>query len=400
MNNSGTPNDKDAHERQPPDGDPTPNIQAANIQGKGLFGQRSYSSPRLVRKSLTFGQRSAWVLGLIVLVAAATRWFWIGESRQFPVVAPGSYIGTVTGVFSSKGSAQGAANTESESSGAGARRDEAINAVPFYVERAPETEDLFVAVLAAGWKPQLVSTVIHAAGSTAPRWILPLIISQGERRLQLTGGAVAKDRYEGEALDLTSGREGTWKLEPIRAPPGDVGQGAQVVRLWLMLKAELDDVEARTREFERRVPEQRAEIEKLTGLLTEGEELRSRANEKFGSVQEGLAQAERELKQEHQKVQRLEASLEIAGKVTGMGKLVSLSRESLEREWRIVDSKLRSSADASAEDLEEEYERATRILEVQGQVANERAAIERLQRNHQESSEPRAQMRTPQRRPR
>jgi len=147
---------------------------------------------------------------------------------------------------------------------------------------------------------------------------------------------------------------------------------------------------------------QHAEVDagQILANNTEGEELRSRANEKFGSVQEGLAQAERELKQEHQKVQRLEASLEIAGKVTGMGKLVSLSRESLEREWRIVDSKLRSSADASAEDLEEEYERATRILEVQGQVANERAAIERLQRNHQESSEPRAQMRTPQRRPR
>ncbi len=356
------------------------------IQGKGLFGRaRPDPTPSFGRRSST----SRWAAGILMLLAVGSffRWYWEDAGKKFPVLSPGSYIGSLHGVLGAR-EADGVSEGESEGGAP----------VPLYIERAPETEDLFVAVLSPGWKPELVSTAIHAAGSAAPRWVLPLIVSQGAKRIQLTGLPLGQDRYGGEVVDLSSGLEGTWRLEPIRALPGDVGQGAQEVRLWLMLKAELEEVEARIGEFERRVPEQRVEIEKLTSLLTEGEELRSRANEKFGSVKEERAVADREFKSEQQKVQRLEASLEIAQKVTGMGKLVSLSRESLEREWRIVDSLLRSSAGSSAEALKAEFEKATTVLELKRQVEVEGAEVERLRAAQEKSSDARAQMRPSSRR--
>jgi hypothetical protein len=353
----------------------------SKIHGKGLFGttRGSPAAHYQGKKNLW-----PWMIGvsLVVIIGAFFRWYWIDAGKQFPILAPGSYIGTLSGVL-----------TVPDARVAPDGEDEKSTSVPFYVERAQESEELFVAILLPGWKPQLVSTVIHSSGSSAPRWILPLLLSQGAKRIQLTGLPLAADQYGGEVVDLSSGSEGSWRLEPIRALPGDVGQGAQEVRLWLMLKAELEEVQARIGEFERRVPEQRAEIEKLTKLLTEGEELRSRANEKFGSVKEERLVADRDLKGEQQKVQRLESSLEIAQKVTGMGKLVSLSRESLEREWRIVDSLLRSSVGSSADTLDEEYERATKTLELQGQVAAERAEVERLSAPQQKRPDPRAQPR-------
>ncbi len=294
-------------------------------------------------------------------------WLYLDTGKRFVWLPPGSYIGSIKGVFAKQGS------------------------VPVYVERAPESDEMFVVVLRPGWEPQIRSTVLFSAdesGDQASRSYLPLLLSDGEMQLELIGGERDAKGFVGQARNISSNREGSWRLEPLRSPPIDIESNAAEVRRWLMLRAELETGVERLDQLTQRLPAQRAEIEKLSAMLSEGQELRTRANSRFATLRGELEEAQRELEQERKEVRALEEALEVSQKVTPQGRLVGLARESLEREGRIVESMRRAQAGTSTADLEQEFIRAQEALSLQAEISQLRA-----QRGISQAVEPSAETR-------
>jgi len=173
--------------------------------------------------------------------------------------------------------------------------------------------------------------------------------------------------------------ESSWVLQAIREenPSRDDSRLAEM-RLWLLLDSELKDVSNQIVLAERRVPEQRLEIERLTQVLGEGQKFRSKANEKFTLAQQELKQAQAALLAKREEVAGLEAAYDLAQRVTPMGRLVSLSRESLEREWRWVDSAIKSQGPVQTEEFLAAIEKGEKILVLKREIALEEIKIRAL----------------------
>jgi hypothetical protein len=165
-------------------------------------------------------------------------------------------------------------------------------------------------------------------------------------------------------------------VEKNAALPGMPGRVE--IQLWLRLKAELADVDEQIQAAEAKVPEQRKEIEKLTEFITEGNNLRARADEKYRNVRAELDRRKEVLKAKQAEAKDLEKKIVLSHSVTPMGKLVSLSRASLEREARWIDSLLRTGPVETNEDLDLAVDRGKSVLSLKGQIEQERERIYNL----------------------
>ena len=301
--------------------------------------------------------RVAYLISIILLLGLLTvSYLLFAEwSRRFPHLEPGSYMGTISGTVGQ----EPVPRTQSK--------------LNFYVERSEGSDEYLVVVLHSGWMPQLVSGV--PVGSEGQ--ILPLVLKGDGGRFTLTGKQIEPSKFQGKI----SGPEykGTWEM--IRVPSDSLAldeEALKQLKLWLLLRAELTDIEVKIGDAETVVPAQRREIEKLTAFVTEGERLKTKANEKYLAIQEDLKKAQQAFKVRQDEARKLEETLRISQKLPGIGKLVALSRESLEREGRWIDSMLKSSQNQSPEDLEQALERGEKILALKRVIAAEHAKIEDL----------------------
>ena len=305
---------------------------------------------------------------LLVLLAGllvVSYLLWHEWSQRFPLLAPGAYMGSLFGALG--------AEADGRSPGA----------VNFYVEKAERSDDLLFVVLRAGWKPQIVSGI--AAGSSAE--ILPVVLTGEDGKYTFTGTRAGPDSYAGRFWSAQ--RKGGWKL--VRIPAEGLSPDAQSLKelkLRLLLRDELAEVEAKILEAETAVPAQRKEIERLTAFVTEGDRLRAKANEKYAAVHAELRQTQQTLKERRDEARKLTETLRISQKLPGSGKLVALARESLEREGRWIDSMLKSSHSRTPEDVEEALARGEKILAIKREIAAEKGKIEALERGEGQGEEP------------
>lgn len=296
------------------------------------------------------------IAALVALVVISCL-FWLEVSKRFPRVAAGSYVGKISGA------------------GLGSKDRE----VKFYVERAPGSEDLFFVIMEPGWVPQVVSAVVGSTARMQSEWLLPVIVQGPSARLKFTGTTVGPGQYNGALVNLDSAQEGEWSLRALQEePPLATAADSAMIRLWLLLQSELSDVEEKIAQAAQEIPLQKEEIERLTNLLTEGQELKSRANEKYALARDELHRALEELENRRQEAKRLEASFEVSQRVTAEGRLVSLARESLEREWRWVDSMLRAGVKDQSEDLQAAIDKGQKIFDLKQQLELEKEALQRL----------------------
>lgn len=309
------------------------------------------------------------LFGVLVYLSS---YLWLEAHSRFPRIEPGTYIGTLT----MNGLEAGRPAPPAGNSG----RGEQPATVLFYLERLARSNELFVAVLSAGWTPQMVSAVARDGDNPDAEWVLPLLVSGPERRLKLTGGGSGARRYQGQALDLSSGEEGRWDMHEIGID--DVHAASDAIpdmRLWLLLRDELARVERSIEDAQTQIPQQKIEIERLTQLVSSGDELRNRANQKYETVRAALVEAQERLAEKQRLASELEDKLVLALRVTGMGRLVSLSRESLARESRWIDSMLRGETPEESEEFRVELNRADRVRELQRAIQAERATIDELE---------------------
>lgn len=292
-------------------------------------------------------------LGLLLLVGIL---FWLQVSERFPLIEKGSYLGLISGVF-----------------------EERKKPIRFYLERRSDHDELFVVVMRPGWTPELVSSVVSGQSKDESQWVLPVIIGGPEGRLKLVGQANGDGVYAGTVYNLEDGKRGSWELKRIRNEETTLPvQDDDEVRHWLLLKLELDGVEKQIGSFAELVPKQREEIEKLTAVITEGEGLKTRANEKFDKVRAELNDVRKVLKDKQEEAQKLAQRVEISQRVTGVGKLVSLARESLEREGRWLESMLNATGVETSSEFERAVETGEKILVLKNEIALEKERITRL----------------------
>jgi len=323
------------------------------------------SSPTDVSSHLNRGKHNFLLLVVSVLAFSlliVSAMLWQEWSRRFPKMPKGAYVGYVTGVESTK-------KESAKKQG---------NGTWIYVEKLQDK--LVVAVLAPGWAPQEIQELPAPVGDA----LLPITVSGPREKLTLIGAARNDATFSGSAQ--IGGNTGRWELRPVSFVEQDRNQ--KDLKLTLLLQAELQDIDLKIREAELRVPEQRAEIDKLTVFITEGERLKARANERFAIAKYELEKAQKELTAKQSEAKKLQEALDITQKLSGMGKLVALSRESLEREGRWVESMARSTGGAVPGDLDAAVERGEKIISLKKEIAEEQNKIGKLVNTSAASDDP------------
>jgi len=294
------------------------------------------------------------VLGmLLVAIVLGILSLWSRREEGFPELPAGSYAGTMTGIFA----------------------DEGGGAVSWYVESAPHDGGVFVAMLRKGWEPQN----LRISGEGLVEEARPMILTGEEGTLQLTGRAVSGGVFRGEVVDHVHQSHGEWTLRPVHdigtAVTRQTGEGG--VRLWLTLRAELRGIEAKRNFTEQEEARQRAEITRLTAFVTDDTLVRSQADQRFDEARKAFDAVKSQLQAARADVGELARQFALSQRLAGTGKLVSLARDSIERESRWVRSMLRTGGSEPPE-VVAERDRAARVFEVKAEIAKEEARLQEL----------------------
>ena len=116
----------------------------------------------------------------------------------------------------------------------------------------------------------------------------------------------------------------------------------------------------------------------MTDFVTNRESLKQKAEQKFKEARAEF-QAERDkLVALQDEARQLEARISLAQRVTQMGKLVILSKESLDREGRWIEAALKD-VQALSPEIEAAAARAEKLLALKKEIIDERSRIAAIQ---------------------
>jgi len=303
--------------------------------------------------------RKNWIPCLVAflalcLFAVVSYSLWSEGKERFPRLAAGSYLGAVEGIFTEEGGAP----------------------VRLYVEAFPDRDDMLFLLLRSGSQPVLLAMASPGGGPGDQSFYFPPTITSGDLGLKLTGKLTEGGYFGGLAENTGNRNRGSWWLRPVREGSEETRRRESEVERWLAVRTEIDDVQSEIAFAEKRAPELKAEIEKLTDYVTEGRSLKVKADQKLALERESLRQAQEKLQGRQREAQLLESRIELSQRVTGMGKLVSLARETLDRERRWFDSMF--SSGAAGADIEQAAAKAAELFDLKKAIALEEDRIARL----------------------
>jgi hypothetical protein len=268
-------------------------------------------------------------------------------SRSFPDLPEGVYVGLI--------------RSDGEESG-----------IPLYVQRASNSPVVVVAVGDQEFPAQ------HAPiRDPSGRERLPLIISGGDFRFRLTGGRKEEGRFEGESLDPIHNKKGTWYLQRTEIG-AKVDREDDDLRSWFLMVSELQKVESSIEGLKRRYDAQKNKMEKLSRYLVDDGSLREKATSRLTSTSSALDEARESVSKLQAELDATIGNVELSQRVSPKGRLVLLSRESLQRESRWIEITLKLLAPETVPGFEEQLERAHRVKEVQDQIEAERRLMEEI----------------------
>ena len=211
--------------------------------------------------------------------------------------------------------------------------------------------------------------------------VLPITVSDATSAYVFTGSSdTEEDSYSGKVKILQSGAIGSWQLKKLGESSDEISASMKAdLHLWLLLKSEQNDVTEKLTKYVDLISSQRNEIQKLIKFITDRETLRTNADKKLNAERNELLALQNKFAQRQQEVRKLEKQVELAYRVTPMGKLVSLSRESLERDGRWIDSMLKSvPSDMDIELTENQIAEAEKVLSLKKQIELENEKIYKL----------------------
>jgi hypothetical protein len=285
------------------------------------------------------------IVALLLLVTGGV--LLSGFREAFPLMRPGLYVGTLESLSNS-------------------------TAVPWAIEVSPGGSDVSVAVGDA--RVPALHTVV-SAGTKNTR--LPLIVGGSERRLRITGREAGEGKFEGEYSDEVTSDRGKWHLQVVVIKPYENGRERDL-KGWAITWRALRAVEQKIEEAQGTFDGDGAKLDSLRrsadGLKDSGEsnnEGRSTGAPSLEAIRGNIAVKKSELA-------AILNTLDISERVSAEGRLVEMSRESIQREGRWIEKVLKLTAPDVSEGFEVDYERARAVKALQDQIADERGLIRNL----------------------
>ncbi len=288
-----------------------------------------------------FENKPALFLWIVVVLAGAalTLLFVNGESDQkFPVLTNGEYTGQITGLFG---------DDESR--------------VPIIVS----VKDRFVSaiLMRPGWSKVTVER--HAEYRDSP-----LEVSGPESRLRLSGHDNSDGTFAGTVYDLDAGEKGRWNLSKVDLPLVKYSdERTTEIKTTVLLRRELRALTNEQSELKSELDKEKEAIAKLNEFLGDTKKVTERAADKLKKVEASYASEEGEFRLKRKEARELAKKLALSERVTETGSLVSLSRKTIERENRWLESIFDTAGSLESFDLDKELARAERISFLKSQIA-------------------------------
>jgi hypothetical protein len=260
-----------------------------------------------------------------------------GES-VFPKLAQGLYSGEIVGVFGDE-----------------------TEATPVLLKIESDYRSVFI--LRPGWGKIFIADTDNRLGS-------PLEFSAAEAHLRLSGAKdVSGDGYSGTVYNLDAGRRGQWTLKPYYPAEVNLSDNKiQELKSTVTLNRELNAVVEDKSSVQQSLIKNKEAVAKLNEFLADSEVMNERAASKFEQVQRDHDSAAVRLKEKRKEARELAQRLVLSESVTSAGSLVVLSRKTIERENRWLDSIFESSGGGASFNLDQEVARAERILELKRRI--------------------------------
>lgn len=284
------------------------------------------------------------LVGIAVLVGVGAwvrRWY----VAAFPDLPPGTYAG--------------------ELSFSGSKRS-----VPWVVVRRPGDQSLAVAVGLVTVSAQRIAPTDPLSGTRQP-----LIIGGSELRLRLTGVMSKEGHYEGSFLNPISQESGSWSL--AKADVARLGPELEnELTRWFSLWQELEQIEGEIQVSQRKADDHLATAENLHRVVSEGDILRKTADVRLGRTDSEMEAARQELRSRQEQLDRKLRDFNLTQRVSKEGRLVFLSRETIQRESRWIELSLQLLAPETSIGFDQALERAERVRALKDEIAKERGIRE------------------------
>ena len=294
-------------------------------------------------------RRALLILFCIGIVALVVGGFMLVRdfNRGFPQLRPGIYAGTLV----------------SEKNG---------EAFPWWVESPVGNPDIFVSIGVDG-VPAQRGVVVEPSSRTR----LPLIVSGDERRFRITGREDEEGAYEGDYADPITSDRGRWKLKRVDVGGFEKAERDDLVD-WVTTWQALRAVEVKIEEVKKGFDSDEGRIEKLHRYAVEGDSLQKAADSRLSSTSSSLDEVKKKNAAKRGELDALLRNIDISKRVSPEGRLVELSRESVQREGRWIERALQLSAPEMSGGFEQDYERALKVKALQDQIGDERGLIRNL----------------------
>lgn len=269
------------------------------------------------------------IAALLVAIAIVLSLIRAEMQLSFPPLAKGAYIGTIDDVFDSS--------------------------VPIYIYSEGTPGELIVSVLERGWS--------RASFSVDSSSVPPLEVRGPTGRLKFVGARRSDGTYSGEVFNLDLQSRGSWKLDRLEAvAPKVVPSNSLTERV--SLQNQIFELRSNIESIGQDMDVHDQAISEMRTLLEDDQALDTKIRSRMTSVRESLLQQEKEVLDLRQRARELAKELVFSEKLTDAGKLVSLSRKTLHRERRWIESAFRDSAAQNRSFYVDEYERAERVIEL------------------------------------
>jgi len=198
----------------------------------------------------------------------------------------------------------------------------------------------------------------------------PLELDIPEARLRLTGSIKADGSISGTVYNINLNSKGSWTVAPIpkeEVVPLVLEKESEIKQI-IFLKREVSQVKKEIDIVEERLLKEKEAISKLSEFMKDQSTLQQRTNIRLEKAQAGFIEAEKILSKNKKEARILAKQLALSERVTDMGNLVSLSRKTIDRENRWLDSMFESSTPFASFDFDSEVEKAKKIIELKNKI--------------------------------
>lgn len=155
----------------------------------------------------------------------------------------------------------------------------------------------------------------------------PLFVNIGDTRLKFIGSDSGDGLAHGTVVDTHTKQRGRWELAKLVKKESDTGTST-----WLSLLQELQNLKGSIVNLRQSEAQRALDIEKLETFLADGKKLKNNADRKFQEESVLVAATKKKFEATLAGNELLRSKLTLVERVSPLGRLVNLSRQTFDRE--------------------------------------------------------------------